>query len=89
MLAFKIPQASRAQRPVFLTRNPFNNTFKRNYEGDYNCPDEEVRRMLADANLNFRPDSRILEGYSMMILIFKVFANIASFLHQITPAIHG
>ncbi len=65
VLAFKIPQASRTQRPVFLTRNPFNNTFKRNYEGDYNCPDEEVRRMLADADLNFRPDSRILEGYSM------------------------
>lgn len=65
VLAFKIPQATRTQRPVFLTRNPFGNTYKRNYEGDYSCPDEEVRRMLADADLNFRPDSRILEGYSI------------------------
>jgi ATP-dependent DNA helicase RecG len=65
VLAFNIPPAERKQKPVHLTPNPFKNTFKRNYEGDYVCRDEEVRRMLADADLSYSPDSRILENYSI------------------------
>jgi len=64
-LAFRIPAAIRVQRPVYITTNPFDNTYKRNYEGDYKCTREEVRRMLADADLTVQPDSRILDGYSM------------------------
>jgi len=64
-IAFKVPSATRVQRPVYLTSNPFDNTYKRNYEGDYKCTKEEVRRMLADADLSVQPDSRILEGYSL------------------------
>lgn len=65
LMAFKVPAATRTQRPVFLTRNPFENTYKRNHEGDYKCTNEEVRRMLADADLNHHPDSRVLQGFSM------------------------
>lgn len=65
VLAFRIPIATRVQRPVYLTLNPFENTYKRNYEGDYKCTREEVRRMLADADLSVRADSRILDGYNM------------------------
>lgn len=64
-LTFKIPAATRVQRPVYLTSNPIDNTYKRNYEGDYKCTKEEVRRMMADADINFHADSRILEGYSL------------------------
>jgi predicted HTH transcriptional regulator len=64
VLVFSIPSADRKHKPVHLTPNPFKNTYKRNYEGDYCCTDEEVRRMLADADLSYIPDSRILEGYS-------------------------
>jgi predicted HTH transcriptional regulator len=31
ILAFRIPFAGRTERPVFLTRNPFRNTYKRNH----------------------------------------------------------
>ncbi|HAO09154.1 MAG TPA: AAA family ATPase [Chryseobacterium sp.] len=65
LLAFNIPTATRVQRPVHLTRQPFENTYKRNFEGDYRCTREEVRRMLADADTTTHPDSRILEGYSI------------------------
>lgn len=65
VLAINVPIASRTQKPVFLTQNPFHNTYKRNHEGDYHCTDEEVRRMLADADLNFQPDGRILEYHSL------------------------
>jgi ATP-dependent DNA helicase RecG len=65
VLAFMVPIAPRILRPVHLTRNPFGNTYKRNYEGDYCCSHEEVRRMLADADQRLHQDSRILEGYTM------------------------
>ena len=65
VLVFNVPAAERKNKPVYLTLNPFKNTYKRNYEGDYGCKDEEVRRMLADADLSFSPDSRILEGFSL------------------------
>lgn len=63
-LAFKVPVATRVQRPVFVTTNPFGNTYKRNHEGDYRCTKEEVSRMIADADLNTHADSRILEGFT-------------------------
>ena len=36
-MLFHIPCASREQRPVFRTTNPYNGTFKRDFEGDYKC----------------------------------------------------
>ncbi len=63
-LAFKVPVATRVQRPVYVTTNPFGNTYKRNHEGDYRCTKEEVSRMIADADLNTHADSRILEGFT-------------------------
>jgi ATP-dependent DNA helicase RecG len=65
VLVFKIPNAKRTQKPIHLTRNPFENTYKRNHEGDYKCTKEEVRRMLADADTSMQHDSRILEGFTI------------------------
>ena len=64
LLAIRVPRASRAQRPVYLTGNPFGNTFRRRHEGDYRCDDAEVRRMFADAQPEGR-DQRILQGFSL------------------------
>jgi len=65
LLVFRIPFAGRTQRPVYLTKNPFGNTFKRNHEGDYCCTDDEVKRMLADSSTVLKRDSLILEHYSI------------------------
>ncbi len=65
ILAFRIPFAGRTERPVFLTRNPFGNTYKRNHEGDYRCTDDEVKRMLADSSAELKRDSLILEHYTI------------------------
>lgn len=65
LMAFNIPRAAREQRPVYRTSSPYNGTFKRNYEGDYKCTENEVRRMFADANLSNPYDSRILKNYTM------------------------
>ncbi len=65
LMLFHIPCAPREQRPVFRTSNPYNGTFKRNYEGDYKCTEKEVQRMFADANDSTPADSRILKNYSL------------------------
>jgi len=65
LLAIRVPFAHRTQRPVFLTRNPFGNTYKRNHEGDYRCTDDETRRMLADAGTELKRDNLLLENFTM------------------------
>ena len=64
ILICSIPRASYDLRPVYLTTNPFGNTYRRNHEGDYLCTDVEIRRMFADAEHDRHPqDGRILKGY--------------------------
>ena len=64
VILFHIPQAQRDQRPVHCTKDAFNGTFRRNYEGDYLCSNAEVRRMFADADITRPADGRILNNYS-------------------------
>jgi ATP-dependent DNA helicase RecG len=65
VLVFRVPSASRTEKPIYLNGNPFGNTYKRNHEGDYKCTDDQVRRMIADADTSYHPDARILEGFTM------------------------
>ncbi|MEN9796468.1 MAG: hypothetical protein RL653_164 [Pseudomonadota bacterium] len=43
-----VPRASRRHRPVYVGLNPLTGAFRRNNEGDYRCPEDVVRRMLAE-----------------------------------------
>ena len=49
-MLFFVPRAPRELRPVYRTNEPYKGTYKRNYEGDYKCTEQEVRRMFADAD---------------------------------------
>ena len=62
LLAIHVPRAARGERPVYVGPTPFGNTYRRHHEGDYRCADDEVRRMLADADPAPR-DHRILTGF--------------------------
>ena len=64
-MLFFVPRATREQRPVYRTTDPYKGTYKRNYEGDYKCTEKEVQRMFADADDTRPADSRILKGYSL------------------------
>ena len=46
VLIFRIPRATYDIRPVYLNKNPFGNTYKRNHEGDYHCTETEIRQMF-------------------------------------------
>ena len=60
-----IPRATRKQRPVHLTTNPFaGHTYRRLNDGDRPLPDEEVKRMLSEQVEDSR-DDRILRRYNL------------------------
>lgn len=63
VLRIRIPRATRTQRPVHLGLNPLTGTFRRNFEGDYRCDEETVRRMLAERVEDVR-DARVLKDYT-------------------------
>lgn len=60
----RVPRATRRQRPVFVGQNPLTGTYRRNYEGDYHCTQDEVGRMLADQSEE-PADSLILEKFGL------------------------
>ena len=64
LLAVHVPRATRANRPVYLNATPFGNSYRRQHEGDYRCSDDEVRRLLADAD-PLPADQRILLGFTL------------------------
>ena len=41
-----------------------NGSFKRNYEGDYHCTEDDVKAMIRDAN-DSGNDSVLMENYTM------------------------
>ena len=60
----KIPLANYKHRPVYINGNPMKGTFKRNYERDYHCTEDEVKAMLRDAS-DSGNDGGLLDGYTM------------------------
>ena len=66
LMLFFIPMANREQKPVYRSTQPYNGTFKRNFEGDYKCTEREVQRMFSDANVSTPADSRILNNYTII-----------------------
>ena len=73
VLTIEIPRATRKQRPVHLTTNPFSgHTFRRLNDGDRVVSDEDVKRMLAEQVEDSR-DDRILRGYDLSDLNLETF----------------
>ena len=64
LLCIRIPQADYRQRPIYLNGNMMNGSFKRNYEGDYHCTEDDVKAMIRDAN-DSGNDSLLIENYTM------------------------
>ena len=64
VLVMRVPRATRFQRPVYVGSNPLTGSYRRNFEGDYRCDEETVRRMLAEAVETAR-DALLLSGFGM------------------------
>ena len=62
LLVIEVPRATRQQRPIHLSGNPFGgNAYFRLNEGDRRYTDEQVKRLLAEQVEDSR-DSRIVRG---------------------------
>jgi len=73
ILVVEVPRATRKQRPVYLTTNPFaGHTYRRLNDGDRVLADDEVKRMLAEQVEDSR-DDRILPGYDVGDLDMETF----------------
>jgi len=49
VIVIEVPRADRQDRPVYIGKDMFGGTFRRNGEGDYHCPRESVKAMVRDA----------------------------------------
>ena len=46
IVVIRVPRATREQRPVFIGKDAFRGSYRRNGEGDYLCPKREVLAMM-------------------------------------------
>ena len=83
----KVPQANYKQRPVYINDNPMKGSFKRNYEGDYHCTEEEVKSMLRDAN-DSGYDGGLLIGYTMDDIDMQALRSECLDLRVVTQCLH-
>jgi ATP-dependent DNA helicase RecG len=73
LLVIHTPRATRKQRPVHITSNPFaGHTFRRLNDGDRAIADDDVRRMIAE-QVEDSLDSRILRGFGFDDLCMETF----------------
>lgn len=66
-IVITVPRAERYDRPVYIDKDPFSGTYRRNGEGDYRCTAEEIEAMLRDA-VREEQDGRILEAMGPEVL---------------------
>ena len=64
LMCITVPQADYRQRPIYINGNMMNGAFKRNYEGDYHCTEEDVKAMIRDAN-DSGNDGLLIEHYNI------------------------
>ncbi len=91
VMVITVPRAERRQRPVFIKGNLLTGTYRRNFEGDYRCKDDQVRRMVADADDRPR-DAEILEHFSMADLdpeTLSAYRNLFRSNHPTHPFLAG
>lgn len=65
VLVIKIPRANRSQRPIYIDNNPKTGTYIRRHEGDYQCSEEELKRMMSDSDINHPWDMKPVHGYTI------------------------
>ena len=64
VVVIDVPQAYYTMKPIYINNNLVRGSFRRNYEGDYHCTDQELRMMLRDANHEGN-DHLFLQHYTM------------------------
>lgn len=87
VMAFFIPRATRAQRPVYIGKDPLTGTFRRDFEGDYRCNPAVVTQMLAERQTSEASiEARILPNYSWDDIDGESFRQYRTIFANLTPS---
>jgi len=88
LVVMRVPRASRLQRPVHLGPNPLSGTWRRNHEGDYQCTEDEVRRMLRDG-ADEPADLASCQGSAWRISMARACSSTATSCGRVAPITPG
>jgi predicted HTH transcriptional regulator len=67
IISITVPRAERSLRPIFLGKDPYEGSFRRNNEGDFRCTHEEITAMFRDNDIRTQ-DMKILENLPVSVL---------------------
>lgn len=62
ILVINVRRANRSEKPIYINDNVYNETYRRNHNGDYHCTKEEVDLMIKDSS-NQSGDKTCLENF--------------------------
>lgn len=62
ILVINVRRANRSEKPIYINDNVYNETYRRNHNGDYHCTKEEVDLMIKDSS-NQSGDKTCLESF--------------------------
>jgi predicted HTH transcriptional regulator len=83
IIIIDIPRAKYVDKPIYLNDN-LDQSYKRNYEGDYRCTKEEIKIMLRDAAEDTF-DSMLLEDYDESDLDMKSVSSYRQKFNDLKP----
>lgn len=64
ILVINVRRANRSEKPIYINDNVYNETYRRNHNGDYHCTKDEVDLMIKDS-CNQSGDKMCLENFSI------------------------
>jgi len=84
IIMITVPRAERYDRPVYIDKDPFSGSYRRNGEGDYRCTKEEIEAMLRDAEVNSQ-DIQVLEQLTPEALAMETVDCYRDFMEKERP----
>lgn len=51
IMIINIHNLNRTIKPVYINNNPLTGTYKRNFEGDYLCTEQEIKNLIFESNI--------------------------------------
>ena len=84
LVVVEVPRAERTERPVYVGRDVFRGTYRRNGEGDYHCSQEAVEAMIRD-KCPETADNCLLEDMTIADLNHESIANYRLMFGQSKP----
>lgn len=85
ILVIRVPKADRRQKPVYVGQDPMRGTYRRDFEGDHLCTQDEVSAMYRDAS-DRSLDLKVLKSMDMTVFDMDTVHKYRNRFRQFHPA---